>query len=164
MLATSFIQPEKKEEQSVSAWVIKVSAEQNIAISQYEISHIEESPLLKIIPGAPEWCRHVMLWKNQIIPVMDFTYIYSGSDREDNHSTMFCILRLFNNDQQTTKYGAIKILQPPVLESVNNHQAINKIDIDSGIRDIAIAAFKRVDESVVPIIDIQKLFNTAAEI
>jgi len=164
MLATSVIQPVKTEEPSLSAWVLQVSAEQNIAISQYEMSHIEESPKLKSIPGAPEWCRHVMLWKNQIIPVMDFTYIHSSLDGQESSSNMFCILRLFDNKNQTTKYGAIKILQPPVLESVTNHQAIDKIDIESGIRDISISAFKRGDESIVPIIDIQNLFNTTVEI
>ena len=144
-----------------SAWVLKVTDDINVAISQYEMNHIDESSELIMIPKAPAWCNHVMLWKNQILPVMDFKEAYDNNNQSQKVKTkkiMVAIVRVFNNSENKVSYGAIRILQPPILENIFDNQASKKQDIDQRWNKVSLSAFQ-YQESVVPILDINALFG-----
>ena len=151
-------------EHSVSAWVLKVSDNQYVAISQYEMNHLEEHSDFIKIPKSPAWCNSVMLWKNQIVPVMDFTH-WDGNlksdDTDESGPTMVAIIRLIHTKDNVAKYGAIRILQPPVLEKVSNQQACHQAEVTNKFSDVAVSAFKYRDQLVIPVLDIEKLFSGA---
>ena len=141
--------------------VLKVTDDINVAISQYETNQIDESSELIMIPKAPAWCNHVMLWKNQILPVMDFKEAYDKTNQSQEvkaKKIMVAIVRVFNNSQNKISYGAIRILQPPILENISDNQASKKQDIDQRWNKVSLSAFQYQD-SVVPILDIKSLFG-----
>jgi len=160
------ITTDQKDNKSASAWILKVSEQHSVAISQYEMNHIEDSGEFYKIPKAPAWCDNIMLWKNQIVPVIDFTQLLSDKtllETANKQSSMVAIIRLFYGTDKVASYGAIKILQPPVLEGVQNHQACQKEDIPNQLSDVSLAAFKYQEQAVVPILDIQKIFSGAVK-
>ena len=152
--------------QIASAWILKVSDNLNVAISQYEMNHLEEQSDFIKIPKSPAWCNSVMLWKNQVVPVMDFTHWeveHNTTGMSESGPVMVAIIRLVHTNSNVARYGAIRILQPPVLERVNNQQACQKTDITNKFSDVALSAFNYHDQTVVPVLDIEKLFSGAIE-
>jgi len=148
-------------EHSVSAWLLNISDEETVAISQFEINHIEEYSEFIKIPKSPPWCNQVMLWKNQILPVLDFTKSRNSSllnETTSDHSFMLAIVRIFNGNEQGCRYGAIRILHPPVLEKISNDQGRQKNDINSSWKDISLAAFSAGDV-IVPVLNLNALFG-----
>jgi len=152
-------------ETAASAWVLEVADNISVAISQYEMNHIDESSGLIKVPKAPVWCDHVMLWKNQVVPVMDFIKIYDPEYRSSDvayDSIMVAIVRVFDDSEQKINYGAIRILQPPVLEKISNKQASKKQEIDQKWNGISVSAFN-YKQTVVPVLDIKSLFGGSLE-
>ena len=150
---------------AASAWVLEVADDIRVAISQHEMNHIDESSNLIKIPKSPAWCDHVILWKSQIVPVMDFVKTDEpeglSKDKSEN-SIMVAIVRLFDDSEQKITYGAIRILKPPVLEKISNEQASTKQEIDEKWNNISISAFK-YKQNVVPVLDVKSLFGGSLE-
>ena len=148
-----------------SAWVLQVTEHDSVAISQYEMNHIEESSEFIKIPNAPAWCEHIMLWKNQIVPVMDFMEPRNKdqqSYQSANDSKMLVIVRVFNSTDQSSSYGAIRILQAPVFEKISNKQACQRNQIDEHWSDVSLSAFSD-NQSVIPVLDLELLFGRLIE-
>ena len=152
-------------ETAASAWVLEVADNIRVAISQHEMNHIDECSNLIKIPKAPVWCDQVMLWKNQIVPVMDFVRIYDPEYQSNGvagASIMVAIVRVYDNSEQKISYGAIRILQPPILEKISNKQASKKQDIDQRWNGISVSAFNH-KQTIVPVLDIKSLFGGSLE-
>lgn len=151
-------------EQMPSAWVLKVTENLQVAVSQYEMHHIEESSQLIKIPCSPAWCNNLLLWKSQIVPVIDFTKWQKSIDAEPSSqqdTRMIAIIRYKNPQTATTSYGAIRIEQPPVLEKVSNQQSCQADDLSNDLRAISVSAFRNSDKATVPVLNVSKLFSGA---
>lgn len=144
----------------VSAWILKLTPHLKAAISQYELNHIEENPELIFIPKSPAWCSHVMLWRNQVVPVVDFTATEAAGQGEtaQKFTNIIAITRYADGSDRGYNYGAIRILSPPVLEKVTNDQICQAEDLDRRLKEVALSGFYNKD-SAVCILDLKTLFT-----
>ncbi|MEI2780026.1 MAG: chemotaxis protein CheW [Candidatus Competibacter sp.] len=54
-----------------SAWLLALDAEVRAAVGARELIHLVQFPTVFEIPDAPPHCRQVLLWQEEIVPVMD---------------------------------------------------------------------------------------------
>lgn len=148
---------------NTSAWILHIKDDNKIAVSQYEMSHIVESPVLMKLPKAPDWCSELMIWKGQAIPVFDFFNSTNNSSivSISQNILIVAIIRCFEKSSKRFKYGAIKITRPPILEKVSNGQASPLNSLNKKLKYVAISGFYDSEKSEVAILNIESLLSKA---
>ena len=62
--------------ESNSAWRLVVGEGMQVAVSDYEMIEYVIDPQLHPVPITPTHCSNAMLWREQIIPVMDIPVLF----------------------------------------------------------------------------------------
>ena len=60
---------------TTDAWLLECSDSLSIAVSDYEMVEYLDTPVQFEVPGAPEYCPAVLLWQENLIPVMDISVL-----------------------------------------------------------------------------------------
>ncbi len=55
------------------AWVLDVGAPFLIAISEHEMVEVLETPERHLVPRGPDFCQHVAIRHNEVIPLLDLS-------------------------------------------------------------------------------------------
>ena len=145
------------QDQGVSAWMMQIDRMLNLAVGQFEIVHIIDRPELYLIPQAPEYCKHVIIWNENIIPVMNVSS-WLSNEVQAKDAGIIAIL-VYKNTQQELQYGGIKLGNAPVLEKVTNSQQCELPEDSEKLRDISLSCFKSSGGEAVPVLDVEKLFT-----
>ena len=144
-------------DQGVSAWMMQIDRMLNLAVGQFEIVHIVDQPELFLIPQAPEYCKHVIIWNENIVPVMDVSsWLSNGAQSKD---TEIIAILVYKNTQQELQYGGIKLGNAPVIEKVANTQQCEMPDDNEKLRAISLSCFKSSGGEAVPVLDVERLFS-----
>jgi len=145
------------ETNGVAAWLMQIDRLTNLAVGQYELVHIVDQPEYTPIPQAPEYCKHVIIWNDNIVPVMNISSWVTGEVQPED-SGIVAIL-VYKSPQEEFLYGGIKLSNTPVLERVNNNQQCALPESLAKLKLISISCFKSSDGDVVPILDVTGLFS-----
>lgn len=145
------------ESTGVAAWLMQVDRMVNMAVGQFELMHIVDQPDYVQIPQAPEYCKHVILWNDNIVPVMNLSSWLTGEPQSDD-SYVVAIL-VYKDAQGGFIYGGIKLNDTPVLERVSNNQQCGMPEIYEKLKIISLSCFKSSNGDVVPVLDVNGLFS-----
>lgn len=145
------------EKEGVSAWLLQVDRLINVAVGQFELIHIVDEPEYMSIPQAPEYCRHVILWNDNIVPVMNLTSWASGSLQA--HDSAVVAILVYKDSQEKFLYGGVKLDNTPMQERVKNDQFCQLTENMDKWRAVSLSCFKTNAGDIVPIIDVPKLFS-----
>lgn len=69
---------ETKEDKVSRAWLLDFGKGLQAAVGVHEMSHIELSMKLFEIPRAPMYCNEVIIWQDEILPVVDLPSLVAG--------------------------------------------------------------------------------------
>jgi len=143
----------------VPAWLMQIDRMSRVALGQLELVHIIPSPEYVEIPKSHDFCKRVVLWNKKIIPVMDISMLVNKVPAYvENNAVAIAIYRDANSD--AIKYGGIQLTDMPVLEKVDNSQAVSKAELPEKWNGVSISCFKLVENEVVPVLDVCRLFST----
>lgn len=136
--------------EQAEAWILDFN-QHYAAVGQHFIIDIQQSAKLYSLPLAPNYCNQLMLWRDQIIPVLDIGYIIHNKALL---AEFFVILSYETGN--TVQHAAIPLASAPFYINVNNSMAC---DLPKNIvlwEKIAIACFY-FENKAIPIIDISPL-------
>ena len=141
---------------SASAWLLSVDHFTKVAVGEFEFIHIVDQPEYFSIPRAPEYCKHVILWNDNIVPVMSLSSWNSGLEQTEGAGTVAILV--YKNFSGELLYAGVKLVSIPVLVKVNNDQACALPDSANNWNKISLSCFKSSNGDVVPILDVATLF------
>ena len=143
---------------SVPAWVMQVDRVAKVAVGKMEVIHIVHNPEYITIPCAPEHCNRVIYWNKKIIPVMNLSTWFNDSVVY-YHSNLVAIVTYQDGNNGDIKYGGIQLLDPPVIDYVNNNQLSKADSTDGKWRSIALSCYRNKSDEDIPIIDLRTIFS-----
>ena len=140
-----------------AAWVIKVDESLYASVSQMELVHIINQPELIRIPGVPAYCQNLLIWNDNILPVLNISWLVNdmtpGTGRE-----VVAVL-IYRDSRNNIQYGGISLLESPELEYVDNDQVSALPEQAQQLKTIALSCFTSANGHDVPILDISRLFS-----
>lgn len=145
------------ESTGVAAWLMEVDRSLNMAVGQFELVHIVDRPEYMSIPQAPEYCKHVIVWNDKIVPVMNLSSWLTGDVQPEDIGIVAILV--YKNLQEELLYGGVKLNNPPVLERVNNDQQCSLPENSDKLKPISVSCFKSSDGDTVPVLDVTSLFT-----
>lgn len=141
-----------------SAWLLTLDGGLQVAVGEQEMVHLVQLPPVFEIVDVPAYCRYVLLWQGDVVPVLDLAAWASGRPATPT-STITGIFAYQTKD--AIAYGALPLLTVPARRRVRDEQACALPDqpVDGWAR-IALSCFSESDKQV-PILDLRRLFSGA---
>jgi hypothetical protein len=65
-----------------TAWIVELGHGLRAALASAELVHLFSAPTLFELPQAPRYCRHLMVWEREILPVLDLAHWLAGRPAE----------------------------------------------------------------------------------
>ncbi len=143
---------------SVPAWVMQVDRVAKIAVGQAEIIHIVHEPGYIKVPCAPDYCNSVIYWNKKIVPVMNLSEWFNDT-AVYYHSNLVAITVYMDKSTGSVNYGGIQLLDPPVIDYVNNDQLSESYSGNSKWKSIAVSCYRNINDENIPIIDLYSVFG-----
>ena len=140
-----------------AAWIMNINGRLHVSVSQMELVHIINNPFYFNIPNAPAYCQNMIIWNDNILPVVDIASLtnYHASHKERNVVAVV----IFRDNNNEVHYGGISQTRSPTLEYVNNSQICQLPELTLDLMDISLSCFSSSDGREVPILDLSKLFS-----
>lgn len=142
-----------------SAWLLALDAEVRAAVGARELIHLVQFPTVFEIPDAPPHCRQVLLWQEEIVPVMDVAAWLRGG-RAGAAPPPLAGIFAYQATPESVAYGALPLLVTPLRRRVSDDQACALPERPAGWSRIALSCFSDGDWKV-PILNLRYLFSGA---
>lgn len=147
-----------------TAWVLNVGVQLWAAVGELELTHvIPHSPTLFEIPQAPFYCRQVLIWEDQVLPLMDFGARLLGETTRRGQATaeietLVAIVAYQTQRGVTPKHGAMLLREAPSRVPVGDRQACALPEHPRGWAALAISCFEDERVGPVPVLDVARLY------
>lgn len=154
----------KKEDQTeehtgAKAWLLKAGRGINVALGQYEVIHILDTPRLISIPQAPAYCSKVVLWNNRIIPIIDLTAWFFGHNDTETVNTAIVAIVVYLGPEGEYCYGGLRLRSIPLLNQVNDQQFCDLPEGSAEWKRISLSCFTDSAVGFVPVLDLNRVFS-----
>ena len=142
-----------------SAWLLALDPALRAAVGEREMVHMVQFPVLFEIPDAPSHCLQVMLWQEEIVPVLDVAAWLRGGRAAAAAYPLVGIFA-YQAAPATIAYGALPLESAPLRRRVSDEQACALPEQPAAWARIAHACF-RDGERKVPVLNLRYLFSDA---
>lgn len=151
-----------------AAWIFRITTDVSAAVGEFELVHLPvDRPVLVEVPQTPHFCRHVMVWQNKIVPVMNLVARFlakSGQDPENRAEQgadeIIAIFAYRARQSAIVEYGALALNSIPWRIAVSDAQMC---DLPTGLeswRPYVISCFQSdLVQGAVPVLNISRLFS-----
>ena len=68
---------------SSDAWLLECRDSLSIAIAVHEMAEYVQAPIRFAVPGSPEYCSSVLLWQENLVPIMDIAALLGHPPAEE---------------------------------------------------------------------------------
>lgn len=146
-------------ETSVQAWLLEFARNRVAAVGLHELVEVLSRPKLYHVPMASTRCHQVLVWRDQILPVVDLGEGYrSDSDGEDQGGAVTAIAVYQTVPGEPLRHGALQLTVMPKTVTVADNMACALSESRSLISELAISCFS-FDNFAVPVIDLTRVFE-----
>lgn len=142
--------------ESVS-WVLALGDSLRAAVSERELVHLIEAPVLLEVPLSPPYCRHVVAWNQMLLPAMDLSAWLLGSSPHNSRS-LAGVFAYQARRGANPDYGALLLADIPTRIRVTDNLACGLPKNPPTWRSVAISCFKQ-DKKAIPILDLRHIFS-----
>ena len=148
-------------ESSVQAWFLEITRTQVAAVGLHELVEVLSRPKLYHVPMASPSCHQVLVWRDEILPVVNFG-AESGHDPIDDSSggAVTAIAVYQTVPGEPLRHGALELSVMPRTVTVADNMACALPETSSLINDVAISCFS-YENLAVPVIDLTRIFERA---
>jgi len=146
-------------EGSAQAWLLEFSRHQIAAVGLHELVEVLSHPKLYHVPLASARCHQVLVWRDEILPVVNFDDEI-GSDSMDHLAggAVTAIAVYQTVPGEPLRHGALELTVMPKTVSVSDNMACALPASSSWIADLAISCFS-YENLAVPVIDLTRVFE-----
>lgn len=142
-------------ESSVRAWLLEFSRSRIAAVGLHEIVEVLSRPKLYHVPMTDVRCHQVLVWRDEILPVVNF-----GADVDGRSAggAVTAVAVYQTVPGEPLRHGALELSVMPKTISVADSMACALPDSASYIEDLAISCFS-YENLAVPVIDLTRVFE-----
>jgi chemotaxis signal transduction protein len=142
-----------------TAWLLDLDSDLVAAVGEREMIHVIQSPVLFEVPQCPNYCQHVLVWQDNILPVMDIAaWLRKLPARQV--CSVAGIFAYQTRPEEDVQYGALMLATTPSRTRVNDNQACALPDEPMGWQTLALSCFTAVERNI-PILNLPTLFSSA---
>lgn len=145
-----------------SAWMLILKEGLYAAVGEREMVHLlPYTPTLFEIPGTPTYCRHVLVWQDQILPLVDLCTYMEGNQWSEPSTSRDTLVGIFAYQAyagETPQYGGLMLLQAPWRANVTDKQACGLPERLRGWAPLVISCFQDSTHGPIPILDLKRIF------
>ena len=145
---------------TVGAWLLDFGSGRTAVIGERQMLHLLPMPLsLHRVPASPVFCRHVVVWEQEPIPVMDLpAWLEDRPPREE--PAVVAIAAFSAGATAENRRGAFMLSAIPRRIMVSDAQACELPAELAGWREIALSCILH-DERPVPVLHLSHVFSGA---
>ena len=148
-------------ESSVQAWLLEFSRRQIAAVGLHELVEVLSRPRLYHVPMATPRCHQVLVWRDEIVPVVNFGVVPGAESDDTTTGGAVTAIAVYQTvPGEPLRHGALELSVMPKTVSVADNMACALPDASSLINELAISCFS-YENLAVPIIDLTRVFETA---
>lgn len=142
-----------------NAWLLDLGDGLHAAVGELEIIHLlPDPPTLFEIPQSPAYCRKVLVWQGEILPLMNIAMRLSVLAVPKNQM-LVAITAFQDYPGAAPHYGALSLDGPPVRIRVDDSLACELPEPQSDWQRLAISCFRLSNQDPVPILDLGQVFS-----
>lgn len=141
----------------VQAWLLELSGNRLAAVGLHELVEVLSRPKLYHVPMATPICHQVLVWRDEILPVVNF-----GAESEGTASggALTAITVYQTVAGEPLRHGALELSVMPRTVTVADSMACDLPDSSPSINELAISCFS-YENVAVPVIDLTRVFERA---
>lgn len=138
------------------AWLLECSDTLSIAVGDHEMVEYIDTPFRFDVPGAPEYCSAVLLWQENLVPVMDLAALLGHS--RDDLKPRLSLLNYQDKAGEALQQVAIAVNRAPQKIVVDDEHACELPEEvnTSPLRALSLSSFNHNGQTVI-ILDISGL-------
>lgn len=142
---------------TADAWLLECGGSLTIAVGDHEMAELLPPAKSHAVAGTPAHCSRVLLWHDDIVPVMDVAALHGGGPAERDES-YYCLLHYQEAPNAPLRQVAIEVDSAPARIQVDDAQLCEfPRDCDSSLlKPVTLSCFTHGAKSVL-IVDIAGL-------
>lgn len=137
-----------------SAWLIETTGGFKFAIAEYELIEYVMEPERQHIPLAPAYASSILLWQENMLPIIDFGQLVSA---EDYTKSSVAVLAYQLSSGEELQYMAVELQQAPTKILIDDTQVCEPLSIDRGLWQFLSNSWFSYNNEALPIINISTL-------
>ncbi|MGD8348858.1 MAG: chemotaxis protein CheW [Gammaproteobacteria bacterium] len=139
------------------AWLLDCGNSLAIAVGDHEMAEYVQERSFHRVPGSPGYCSSVLVWQNNIVPVMDLSALQYGPAGE-LENFFVCVLNYQEAPNSPIQHLALRVVRAPQKIRVDDEHACEIPDSlqSSVLKQVCLACFNH-DELPVLVLDIARL-------
>jgi len=100
------------------AWLLRIADDIQFSVGEHEALEYIESPHLHAVPMTADYCKSVIFWQSQIVPVVDLNLVYEKPAAA--HVQHIMIIAYQKSDNMPLDYVAFVLSAAPEKIQVND--------------------------------------------
>ena len=138
------------------AWLLECSDTISIAVGDHEMVEFVSTPIRFAVPASPQYCSSVLLWQENLVPVMDIAALLGHSS--DEVQSPMCLLTYQEQPGTALQQLVVPTTWPPEKIRVDDEQACELPEVisNSVLMPVSLSCFTHADQPVI-ILDIARL-------
>ncbi len=142
--------------ETIRAWLLDFGQGLRAAVGAHEMSHVLTEADIFNIPRCPYYCNEVIVWENEVLPVLDVGALLTGRKIERKNDLLG--IAVYQLTDIHVSYVAMRLVDLPQSVYITDDDACPLPEHQELWRPIAISCFK-YEETAVPVIDLAFLFS-----
>ena len=148
-------------EVSAQAWLLEFSRNQVAAVGLHELVEVLSRPKLYHVPMASARCHQVLVWRDEILPVVAFAADPGGGPGDAPPGGAVTAIAVYQTvPGEPLRYGALALSAMPKTVTVADNMACAPPESRSPISELAISCFS-YENLAIPVIDLTRVFERA---
>ncbi len=140
------------------AWLLEFGSGQTGVIGERQLLHLLPAPLsLHEVPASPFFCRHVVIWEQEPVPVMALSAWLEGRPSSDEPAVV-AVAAFFDTRAGENRYGALRLSAIPRRIVVSDEQACELPPDMAEWREIALSCVEHQSRAL-PIVNLAHVFS-----
>jgi len=148
-------------ELSAKAWLLEFSRNQVAAVGLHELVEVLSRPKLYHVPMASPRSHQVLVWRDEILPVVDFGAISTSEPEDALPGGVVTAIAVYQTvPGEPLRHGALQLAVMPRTLTVTDNMACAFPETNSSLDKLTISCFS-FENYAVPIIDLTRVFERA---
>ncbi len=148
-------------EVSAQAWLLEFSRNQVAAVGLHELLEVLSRPKLYHVPMASARCHQVLVWRNEILPVVDFGADPTSEPDDAAPGGAVTAIAVYQTlPGEPLRHGALQLNVMPKAITVADNMACALPESHPSLSELAISCFF-YENLAIPVIDLTRVFERA---
>ena len=140
-----------------TGWLLHLGGGAAAVVGQRELLHLIDQPQTHEVPGAPAYCRRVLVWEQDILPVFDLG-VWCDPGAAAIEAPVIAIVGFQADGDTAPGFGGLLLTAPAQRIEVEDAWACPLPPELGAWRPIACACFARNGRAL-PVLDLKRLFT-----